>query len=1567
MHDQPSITIIIPTHDRRESLLRALTALNDQDYPAEKMELVVVCDGCSDGSADAVRSFDLNFPATVVEQSNLGPGGARNAGALQATGEYLIFLDDDVEPSIGLVSAHVIAHRRMLSARSVVIGYYPTRISFQTGFYKARLLHWWETIFDTMAEPAHRFAYTDMLSGNFSLSRVFFEEVGGFSTDLRCHEDYELGYRLIKAKAVFRFDRDAWGDHHETSDLGRSLSRQYEEGKADVHLIRLHPELAPGLRLAWEAGAKSAFRRNVFSRARRAARKRYLPVAMGCAEAFRMRGLWRKLTYRLLGLHYWNGVAKAAGSLADHRRLLGQHIDIAPERLPEIDLANGIEAAEAAITAIRPTGLLVRYGSQPIGTIAHDPLRERLHGSYLRPWLAWHQVYNLVMVLGIERVREQAAVQWQPREALPSPEPTGPVVTVIIPAHDAAGTLGATLDSLLAQTRTDWEAIVVDDASTDATPAIIAGYASRDPRIKGIRVDQRSASEARNAGLAVGGAEHVLFLDADDMVDPAMIEAMMSAFAADPEAALVHCGWRCVAPSGEVISVDHSMVAGDLSDMTMRRCPFAIHACIVSRAALTAAGPFDPALRTNEDFDLWQRVARTGARFASIPDVLVTYRIRADHDWFDPERYLRDGFQVMHRGLSWASERDSRGAAASELSANLYYMLLYAAGMEIARGRQFGQIFDLAAKLLRDADLPAGAMLDPETSADLLLAAIPMTLCRPQSDWPSLWGDHALAIADLFAAVEHKIGSPGLAFGAMRALERKVAHFLDGDGQIGGTVVATIAADRPITFRPSPDALVLRARITYGEEHLGAIILPICDGQMRAEILEDAIAAEYGWTILGRYFARHLYPRLTRDEIECRMAGEAGALPEPLPSNGTALHDAIGWSSLLIELWGNIDDIYAPLPETARDDGANAPVAVELGTSLPSFDHPGDAAEIELLSAGSSEGQFRVPADDGRITPGRIAAAVTQHLGFDLCRIVVRDALLGASANDNTSLADRLARRPRREYPSDLLQLGRWPSHSADARPRRGALPSSVATEVLAQAAGGVITEGSTISPSNILYLPGAMSRPMGPANAALSFGAQAGPDSVRHHFERLFAQGRDPWPYESAYEQTKYEQTLSLIPAARPERALELACAEGHFTIQLAPLVDHLTVADISQIALDRTRERMRGREDMDFIQLDLARDPIPGGYDLITCSEVLYYLPDRETLSDLAARLAAALNPGGCIVHAHANVLVDDPHAAGFDWSFPFGAKTISEVFAADPDLVLDSEMITPIYRVQRFRRRSALDDAAVHPERIIAPYALPEPDVAMRIKWNGGDVAPALATGEITTAKLPILMYHSIADDGPAALSRYRTSPAAFEQQLRYLRDAGFRSASFAEWREARLNRRHLPGNRVLLTFDDGYRDFHDHAWPLLKKYGFDATVFVVADKFGGLSDWDERYGQPAQLLDEQEIRALAGEGVSFASHGSSHRPLTGCDWETLASELLRSRRRIEQLTGSPVSTLCYPYGLFRDDMAQLASATGYADAVTTQEGCSAIEDPAFALRRLEVRGGMAVQDFIRLLAA
>src|SRR4051794_18449175 len=146
MCDMLKVSIIIPTHNRAASLHRTLTALSVQDYPTSLTEVIVVADGCTDETVTMIGELRTDYQLTFVQQKNLGPSSARNVGAERANGDLLLFLDDDVEPSKGLVSAHVLAHRRSTVMNLVVIGYYPPRISFQAGFYRAALLHWWEII-----------------------------------------------------------------------------------------------------------------------------------------------------------------------------------------------------------------------------------------------------------------------------------------------------------------------------------------------------------------------------------------------------------------------------------------------------------------------------------------------------------------------------------------------------------------------------------------------------------------------------------------------------------------------------------------------------------------------------------------------------------------------------------------------------------------------------------------------------------------------------------------------------------------------------------------------------------------------------------------------------------------------------------------------------------------------------------------------------------------------------------------------------------------------------------------------------------------------------------------------------------------------------------------------------------------------------------------------------------------------------------------------------------------------------------------------------------------------------
>ncbi|TIT82469.1 MAG: methyltransferase domain-containing protein, partial [Mesorhizobium sp.] len=110
---------------------------------------------------------------------------------------------------------------------------------------------------------------------------------------------------------------------------------------------------------------------------------------------------------------------------------------------------------------------------------------------------------------------------------------------------------------------------------------------------------------------------------------------------------------------------------------------------------------------------------------------------------------------------------------------------------------------------------------------------------------------------------------------------------------------------------------------------------------------------------------------------------------------------------------------------------------------------------------------------------------------------------------------------------------------------------------------------------------------------------------SDRTAFWNSYFATEDPWSYGSRYEQEKYERQLEILPAGPIGRALELACAEGHFTRQLAPRVGRLTATDISAIAIERAGARCSDQPNVEFGVLDFAADTLPGGMDLIFCSE--------------------------------------------------------------------------------------------------------------------------------------------------------------------------------------------------------------------------------------------------------------------------------------------------------------------------------------------------------------------------
>lgn len=225
-------------------------------------------------------------------------------------------------------------------------------------------------------------------------------------------------------------------------------------------------------------------------------------------------------------------------------------------------------------------------------------------------------------------------------------------------------------------------------------------------------------------------------------------------------------------------------------------------------------------------------------------------------------------------------------------------------------------------------------------------------------------------------------------------------------------------------------------------------------------------------------------------------------------------------------------------------------------------------------------------------------------------------------------------------------------------------------------------------------------------------------------------------------------------------------------------------------------------------------------------------------------------------------------------------------------------------------------------------------------------------------------PILMYHRIADDGPPGLARFRVTPRDFERQLAWLQDNGFHGLRMDEYRECAFGqpRGDMRAKPIVLTFDDAYADFYDTAWPLLRRHGFPATVFVPTGFVGGRAEWDADHGTPAPLMDWPQIVALQAEGVEFGSHGHRHFAMTG--WSRLAAfpDALASKRILQSKLRKPVSGFCYPYTVSGRVVRSLVALSGYRYAVAGTHEDDPLRPGLYNISRTEISGDDGLEGFV-----
>lgn len=242
----------------------------------------------------------------------------------------------------------------------------------------------------------------------------------------------------------------------------------------------------------------------------------------------------------------------------------------------------------------------------------------------------------------------------------------------------------------------------------------------------------------------------------------------------------------------------------------------------------------------------------------------------------------------------------------------------------------------------------------------------------------------------------------------------------------------------------------------------------------------------------------------------------------------------------------------------------------------------------------------------------------------------------------------------------------------------------------------------------------------------------------------------------------------------------------------------------------------------------------------------------------------------------------------------------------------------------------------------------------------------VTPALTSSGMTTGSLqravPILMYHDVSSDTPAAFRKYIVTPKAFARQMRWLADAGYTPIDLSTLIAHRTAGGALPSRPVVITFDDGFRDAVRWAGATMREHGFRAVLFAVAGLVGRPSKWLLRErGLERPLAGWAELRDLAAGGFEIGAHTLTHPHLPAIDRDEARRQIGDSRHVIEDALGREVVHFAYPFGAVDPAVRGMVAEAGYRTACTTRIGLSAAHDHPLMLQRVPVTGFDSLLDF------
>ena len=219
-----------------------------------------------------------------------------------------------------------------------------------------------------------------------------------------------------------------------------------------------------------------------------------------------------------------------------------------------------------------------------------------------------------------------------------------------------------------------------------------------------------------------------------------------------------------------------------------------------------------------------------------------------------------------------------------------------------------------------------------------------------------------------------------------------------------------------------------------------------------------------------------------------------------------------------------------------------------------------------------------------------------------------------------------------------------------------------------------------------------------------------------------------------------------------------------------------------------------------------------------------------------------------------------------------------------------------------------------------------------------------------------EMPVIMYHRvIKDESEKGVHGTYVTVEQFEEQMKYLKRKGYETVTFKDLLNNRYKQRFDKDKKwIMLTFDDGYKDNYENAFPILKKYQFKGIIYVL----DGIeyNKWDvDNPGNPEKrftLMNQDELLEMQNYGIEFGGHTSTHPRLAELSTEQVKSEIINSKSNIEKIVGRELLSFAYPYGSLNEEVKRIPQEAGYKFAVATDSGSIVFSDDLFEIRRIGI---------------